>query len=78
MATYAPVVIARNTKHALPVPGADAYAVGDGPWFLSDNNTNNGANRGISIPAGVPVRITSGSAKYGFAIFPTIITMTDV
>lgn len=78
MATYAPVVIARNTKQALPVPGADAYAVGDSPWFLSDNNTNNSANRGISIPAGVPVRIGSGSAKYGYSKYPTIITMTDV
>lgn len=78
MATYAPVVIARNTKQALPVPGADAYAVGDGPWFLSDNNTNDGDNRGVPIPAGAPVRIASGSAKYGFATYPTIITMTDV
>lgn len=78
MTTYTPTVVTRLTKRALPVPSAEAYAVGDGPWFMSDNNTNNIANRGVAIPAGVPVRIASGSAKFAYAKSATIITMSDV
>lgn len=76
MATYTTVIIG-NTKQALPVPSADAYAIGTGPWFLSDNDINDEANRGTPVPPGMPVRIPSGSAKYGFAILHTIIVMSD-
>lgn len=77
MATYAPTVITRLTKRALPVPTADAYAVGDNDWYYSDNNTNNIANRGVRIPAGQAIRIASGAAKFAYAKSATIITMTD-
>lgn len=78
MATYAPTVITRMSKRALPVPGADAYAIGDGNWYISDNNTNNANNRGVLVPAGVPIRIGNGVAKFAYAKSATIISMTDV
>lgn len=77
MTTYAPRTVTAKSKRQLQVPTADAFAVGDNTWYMSDNNTNDKPNRGIPIPAFVPFKITSGRQVYAYSDYPVTITMVD-
>lgn len=75
MATYPAVVLTANQKTPIPAPDADAFIIGNGAWFLSDDDSD---NRGIMIPANTPYKIAAGVDKYGFCTYPTILTMADI
>lgn len=75
MATYPSITLVAGQKTPIASPDADAFVVGDGAWFLSDDNSD---NRGIPIPANTPYKISAGVDKFGYATYPTRLIMADI